>query len=357
MLAGLPGCLLASISATKKPKQLPRVGEFFRFLDPVTEMPVVRLTSLASNSFLPGAQSRFISVKERSLVFSSDRSGSLAPYRVDLHTGVVTQLVQPRNLALESLCMNRKRDALYLLDGDRMEQIALANGKSRVLAEGVSSFCEAGPAGNTETDFFVIRQRRLEMLSRGSAPLAEDVENFCLARPGGAGCLFLRAGGAEQREFWYAHTGPSPAKPILLAQGKVTNPLWTANGQALLFLREVVRANNTIGTEIHAASPESPAEACVAATSLFAAFAPNADATVFVGASGSKAQPTIILLLASPQREFTLCEHRASHPAAVSPVFSPDSRRVYFQSDREGKSALYSVNVEALVESTPSGEA
>jgi oligogalacturonide lyase len=52
-------------------------------------------------------------------------------------------------------------------------------------------------------------------------------------------------------------------------------------------------------------------------------------------------------------RELTLCEHRASNPSAVSPVFSPDSRRVYFQSDHEGKSALYSVNVEKLVEPTP----
>ncbi len=73
---------------------------------------------------------------------------------------------------------------------------------------------------------------------------------------------------------------------------------------------------------------------------------------MFVGASRSKAQPTVILLLRSPQRELTLCEHRASHPVSVSPAFSPDSRRVYFQSDHQGKSALYSVNVELLVEPT-----
>jgi oligogalacturonide lyase len=71
-----------------------------------------------------------------------------------------------------------------------------------------------------------------------------------------------------------------------------------------------------------------------------------------VGASRSKAQPTIIILLRSLQRELTLCEHRASHPAAVAPVFSPDSRRVYFESDHQGKTALYSVNVEQLVEPT-----
>jgi oligogalacturonide lyase len=75
---------------------------------------------------------------------------------------------------------------------------------------------------------------------------------------------------------------------------------------------------------------------------------------MFVGASRSKAQPTIILLIRSVKRELTLCEHRASDPGSVHPVFSPDSRRVYFQSDHQGKSALYSVNVELLVEPTAS---
>jgi oligogalacturonide lyase len=138
---------------------------------------------------------------------------------------------------------------------------------------------------------------------------------------------------------------------MLLARGKMTNPVWSPDGQALLFLREVTRTSG-VASEIHSVNPEVPTERRVAATSQFAAFSPNANASVFVGASRSKAQPTVLLLVASVQREFTLCEHRASHPAEVSPVFSPDSKRVYFQSDHEGKSALYSVNVESLVEST-----
>jgi oligogalacturonide lyase len=48
----------------------------------------------------------------------------------------------------------------------------------------------------------------------------------------------------------------------------------------------------------------------------------------------------------------TLCEHHAKDATTVCPVFAPDSRRVYFQSDREGKAAIYSVNVESLVEPT-----
>jgi len=51
-------------------------------------------------------------------------------------------------------------------------------------------------------------------------------------------------------------------------------------------------------------------------------------------------------------REFTLCEHKASNPETVAPVFSPDSQRVLFQSDRDGHPAIYSVHVDKLVEPT-----
>jgi len=47
-----------------------------------------------------------------------------------------------------------------------------------------------------------------------------------------------------------------------------------------------------------------------------------------------------------------LCEHKASRPEQTCPIFSPDSQRIYFQSDREGKPALYCVHVEKLVEKT-----
>jgi hypothetical protein len=76
-----------------------------------------------------------------------------------------------------------------------------------------------------------------------------------------------------------------------------------------------------------------------------------------VGASRSKAQPNVVLLLRSAKREMTICQHHASHPLTVWPSFSPDSKRVYFQSDEEGKPAIYSVNVEQLVEPLPDSSA
>jgi len=51
-------------------------------------------------------------------------------------------------------------------------------------------------------------------------------------------------------------------------------------------------------------------------------------------------------------REFTLCEHRASDPSRVSPIFSPSSQNVFFLSDQHGKPAIYRIAVDKLVEIT-----
>ena len=36
----------------------------------------------------------------------------------------------------------------------------------------------------------------------------------------------------------------------------------------------------------------------------------------------------------------------------VAPIFSPDSQRIFFVSDRHGKPAVYTVKVDKLVEKT-----
>jgi oligogalacturonide lyase len=348
MFAVLPGGLLtASNVPVRERRPLPQVGEFFRFFDPATETLVVRLTNPATRSLLPAASNRFVSSKRRFLIFSSDRTGKPTPFQLDLRTGRLRQLAQTSELVPHSLCMEASERFLYFIDRGELKEVALASLKIRTLADEVSAF-----TGKSASEFIVVRHGRLEQLGNAASMLADKV-GFSfdpLIRPGGKGCFFVRDVSTEEREFWYTPLPSEGVKPVLLVKGRISNPIWSPDGRSLLFLREVQAT--VLLSELHEVVPETGDEQRVAPTSQFAAFAPNGDASVFVGASRSKAQPNVVLLLRAVKRELTLCEHRASRPASVSPVFSPDSRRVYFQSDHEGKSALYSVNVELLVEPT-----
>jgi oligogalacturonide lyase len=337
------------VQQRKKSKPLPAVGEFVRLIDPTTENPVVRLTRPVTTNLLPSPTNRFVSSRERFLVFSSDRTGSFTPFRADLRTGVLEPLGHTAALRPESLCLDAHERALYLIDGSALKELTLSSRRMRTLAEGVTAFSP----GISPAEFTVVKEGKLQTVSEGGRVLAEGLgRGICLSRPGGKGCCFTRELAANNREFWYVpFSGPDAAKPVLLAKGDIFNPIWNPDGRSLLFLRNIPKPRVVV-SEIHEVVPEGGGERCVSPTSQFAAFAPNEDGSVFVGASRSKAQPTIILLLRSARREMTLCEHRASRPSAVSPVFSPDSRRVYYQSDHQGKWAIYSVNVELLVEPT-----
>ena len=347
MLALLPASLAAQTrgrSAKPRARPLPSVGEFVRFSDPDTENPVVRLTSPSSRSLLPAASNRFVSVKDRFLLFSSDRGGKFAPFKVNLRNGLLHQIAETPNLSPASLFLAPHERSLYFIDGSELKEAELTRSKLETVTDDVTGF-SPGPAGS---GVFAIRAGKLQHLNgRDVTTLAEDVSDDCVARPGAIpGCLFVRRQPDEMREFWYASAG---TRPVLLASGRVSNPFWTPEGESIIFLRDLSRGS-TLFSEIHEVAVSGGAERLVTPTSQFAAFSPNGNGSVFVGASRSKAQPDIVLLLRSGHAEMTLCEHHASQPAQVCPVFSPDAKRVYFQSDRQGKSAIYSVNVELLVE-------
>jgi len=340
--------LAGSTATTKKARPLPAVGEFVRFTDPATENPVVRLTNPSTNSLLPAAPNKFVSLRDRFLIFSSDRTGSLTPFRLDLRTGMLEPLGQTAQLDPRSLCLDPSSHLIYLIDGKVLKEISLSNRKMRLLGEGISAF--SGPS--QDGSFVVVRNGSLERLERAGVSLASEVDPWCLIRPDGSGCLFRRSVSEVEREFWYVSLDSTRgAKPVLAVQGRITELFWSPDGRSVLLLREL--PNGTLTTsEVVEINPETGETQQVSKTSQFASFAPNGDASVFVGASRSRAQPTVLLLVRSLGREITLCEHRASKPTEVLPTFSPDSRRVYYQTDSQGKSALFSVNVELLVEPT-----
>ncbi len=273
----------------------------------------------------------------------------MAPFEVDLRNGVLRQLAEADSLDPTSLSLDQPGRSLYFLDGNDLVEVPVKVGRAIKRGTTVAKSVSAFSLATSRSELFVIRAGRLEQLHGNDAiTLADGAAGPCLARPDGRGCLFSRSASGDDKELWYASSS-NPGKPALITRSSFSSPQWSPDGESVFFLKDVPKANVVL-SEVYEVKPEQGAESCVSKTSQFASFAPNGDDSVFVGASRSRAQPNILLLLREPQREMTLCEHRASHPQDVRPVFSPDSRRVYFQSDREGKSAIYSVNVEQLVE-------
>ena len=154
--------------------------------------------------------------------------------------------------------------------------------------------------------------------------------------------------------LWLANYDGQQNYRLRLADGEIGPVTWSPDGRSILYLNYPADSHHL--HNIREFTPDLNQDAAVADTTQFAAFERNADASVFVGASGGKATPYVLLLIRSVKRELTLCEHRASDPAMVSPVFSPNSQRIFFTSDREGKPAIYSMQVEKLVEETDSGQ-
>ena len=135
-----------------------------------------------------------------------------------------------------------------------------------------------------------------------------------------------------------------------LAEGEIPQYQWSAEGRALTYLNRPADPKKLVA--IREIVPETQKDLRIADTSQFARFSANADGTVFVGASGSKASPYVLLLARAVKREFTLAEHKASDSRMVAPLFTPNSQGLVFQSDRHGKPAIYWMAVEKFVAKT-----
>ncbi len=332
-------------------------SEVVTYADPATEFPVLRLTNPSSTSFLPAQPARALPRNRSFLLYFSDRTGKPQAFRMNLRTGESDRLTDAASLDGSSIRLMPDERSFCYLDGSSLWQTSLSNLKPRRIY-GVPDGWEFGRglsvSGDGQRAAFVERhgpqfRLRLLELTRGNVrtllesdlPLGDP-----LLRPRTAG-LICRKG--ESAPWLISYDGP-PYRQLRLAPGGVGPCYWSGDGSSILYLSlpEDKRALNSIREHM----PDSCADQLVSPTSQFAAFAPDADASVFVGASANRASPHVLLLLRATRREMTLCEHRASNPAAVSPVFTQDSQQIFFQSDRHGKPAIYSMRVDRLVEKT-----
>jgi len=354
---------LAALAAFRLSAQSAKMkfpGEVGRYSDPTTELDVFRLTSPEFDSVLPAYYNRALARNSTSILFSSDRTGSLQAFRMDLKTGEAHQITQANDLDPSSVTFTPDNRSCVYFAGRSLFVANLSTFREREIYKVAEGWERApgmsvGPDGTHAT--FAERRdsgSRLRMVSLGQGAARTVLEgSFAIAhpihRPMRAQILYRQGDNA----LCMVNYDGQQNRQLKPAAGRVLGPNWAADGKTILYLNcpedpKQLRA-------IRELTPDTGADKLVAKTSQFASFAFNRDASVFAGASANRGSPYLLLLLRVTQRERTMCEHKASDPERVTITFSHDSQRVYFQSDREGKPAIYSLHVEKLVEKTDEG--
>jgi oligogalacturonide lyase len=326
-----------------------------RYLDPTTEFPLFRMTEPTYNSYLTAPYNRGMSGRNF-LLFSSDRQGKLDAYRLDLRNGQWRRLTEAEHLDPASLALLPDDRGFCYVDGASVRLSDFSRMREREVYSVADSYdrlasVALAPDGS---HVYVVERKgtqnrvRLVSLSRGNVTdilESEDEVGALLPRPGG-GILYQREGVA-----WFSDRRDSQ-RTFRLAPGRNGPFYWSPDGASLLYLNvpDRPRELNNIREFVLAKGEDR----LIGKTTQFIQFAPNANASVFAGASGSKASPHVLILFRSTRRELTLCEHRAKDVANLAVAFSPNSQRIVFQTDQHGKPAIYAMPVERFVAETES---
>ncbi len=350
LLLGLPA--VAFGAEVTKGHSVP--NEARRFADSATELDVVRLTAPEHTSHMTAPWLRSISRSQGFLLYSNDRTGSMQAWRMDLKTGESRLLTDAVALDPSSLALAADERSFYYWDQNALKHVYFAGGRSAVAydlreADGRTGFALSDDGLYAAFGVETANDRRLQLLDlarRTVTTLSQKAEiGEPLFRPHRAQLVYRRAGALRLVDF----TGQND-RPLKTAEGGELGPArWSPTGRTLFYLH--FPGPHDLNT-IRELTPDENVDNLVSKTSQFVQFGVNGDASVFVGASRSAGSPYVLLLLKVTRRELTLCEHRSSDPAGVCPIFSPDSQRIFFQSDREGKPAIYRIRVEKFVEET-----
>jgi len=350
-LAAIPS-VCAAATATK--------GTLFpssvtRYADPTTELPVFRLTDPEHTSALPPHYARAVSRKGGFLLYASDASGSMQAYRLDLKSGQARILTDAENFDPACFTLLADERSFCYVDGGRLYSSGLTSLRPRPVYQSPEGYQPTAMSITDDGISAVLVERKgsgyrlqlIRMTDGMAATLgeAEDAIADPAPRPRRASVLYRRAGGV-----WLANLDGKQNYRLRLADGQAAGAAWSPDGRTVLYLN--VPADSHKLRNLREFTPDTNEDKAISDTTQYACFERNADGSVFVGASGSKASPHVLLLLRAVHREFTLCEHRASDPSMVSPIFSPNSQAVFFSSDQHGKPAIYRIAVDRLVEET-----
>lgn len=322
--------------------------ELQRYSDPATELEVVRLTSPEFASGLAATHLRQFTKRSDALIYWSERDGTKQLYQLELKGGESKQLTSAAALDTRNFSLSPDDRYLYYFDGPALQSIGSSALKPRELYRIPNG---GKPGGiSVASDGSVLfaegsRILRVGLRRNGQVLDAQAEIDLVMARPRRTQIAW-RCNGA----LWLANEDGGNRRQISLEAGTVDHAVWAPSGKTLLYLHVPDDPKQLI--TLREASPEDGTDKQLARTSQYATFAPNSDASVFAGASRSKASSYILILLRVTRRELALCEHHASDPSLVSVVFAPDSQSIFFVSDRHGKPAIYRVPVERFVEET-----
>jgi len=345
---------------TARGRVLPSVA--VHYPDPATEFTVVRLTDPQFTSSLPAPGNR--GVTARQLLYASDLDGKWQAFRMDLKSKESRQLTDAENLDAASIALLANERGFWHFDGPSLVETSLPALKPRVVYKVPGGFDKLPGASYSDDGRYAAfiekgasshRLRLLHTQSADAATLFESAEELSnpLLRPRDSSLIYRTHG-----VLWSVRFNGKENRRVPLAEGETPQAQWAADGHAIEYLNRPAdpRKLTALREWTPGAGNGQGEDAKIADTSQFVRFHANADASVYVGASGSKASPYLLLLIRAARRELAVAEHRASDPAMVAPVFSPNSQFVVFVSDRHGKPAIYWIAVDKLVTETDGSE-
>lgn len=337
----------------------PQQAEFRKFRDPATEFELIRVTDPSYSSFLSPAPLHPISRRNNVVLVSSDRGGSMQVWRMDVRAQEAHQLSNATELDKNTVSFLPDERWVVFFDGRSLVQVSTNGGKQREIYSVPEGWTRGGGMGLSEDGVhsIVVEQNggryRMRLIAMGRGTPTDVLEDTAvleapMARPKRAGILYRKENG-----LWLVNYDGQQNRRLKTAGAGALGPaLWSADGRTVLYL--LYPDDKTKLNQLREHTPDTNEDKAVGDTSQFVNFARNADSSVFVGVSRSKASPFVLLLLRVTHRELTVCEHKASNPADVVVHFSPNSQRLYYHSDRNGKSVVYTMQVDKLVEKTDS---
>ena len=347
---------MASLAATAQAADKPLVvpTEARRFRDPATEFDLARLTDpTRSNCWLPRPPLKSLSSRSNSLLYASDRTGSVQAYRLDLKSGESRQLTDAQSMDPATLSWSPNERSVIYFDGPRLNVqdrrlntvYTVEQGWEHIAPYALSDTAQHAAvvehrSGRYRVRVIGIRSRDARTIFEASEPV-----RHLRFRPKRNALLYNHNGG-----LWVVNLDGRGSQRLAIPEGEAGDAHWSADGRTVLYLHAPKDRPRSI--YLREFNTENNEDKSIGLTTQFISFTRNRDSTVFSGVSRSQAAPYILLLIRAASREMTVAEHKASDPSKAAALFSPNSQRLYYHTDREGKSAIYMIQLERFIERT-----